>query len=829
MVKKVAIILEIIVFIGCLISDDFWVNFVCTNLIIVAPILFITFLLSLILKINQRDKTSFNGKKIEKIEKGEKVEKIKNFFQDCKQEGTIEDIESIKQLIMDNINLNGSTTEFFELILTIAKIYNYLNDKENTEEYFKKVISTASKLNYQELAQIAQSRFDKKAFYDTIYIYTYIIENNKADKYNIVDAYYNRALAYAELDSIPNKYDAIEDIKNAITEINKGSYPYSPIEADKPFERYLNKYNFKIAQIYKSINKYDYAIKYFNMIFKGDEFYSLAKKEISDIETKKESLKYEQMAESQYNNGVMAYNYNDDEDAISCFEKILICKCATCGTVYPENIIYCKCGSNLFIPIEHKYTSKAREFIKKIKEEQEIELMQSYRQKIHDILALRNQTIVAEENYQLGLNEFNNKNIKKAKEYIKNCLELLPSNQKYKEGLNLIEQEEKRIETQEIAKQAKEQLNLGNANQAIKYFDELIKMYECAEYFYLRGKAYFMQGYLSCDKAIYNFKKAIELEPNNAEYHYYCGKANYEKHHFDEAHGNFSKAINLKNDDWEYYYSRGLVNYELGNYADSIDDYYNSIMLSSDIINDDYKRYKIKNTLDKFENISNNNEKVTYIKALMTKGNEYVDTGCSCLQKNDFEKAIEYFNKAIEINPNYKFAYINRATAYAKLKKYQNAINDYNKVIDLDPHWAEAYQFRSITYYNMNLYDEAISDCNTLIKFNILDAQAYYIRGVVYLMDNVQNLAMKDFVSACIIDKSYINKISESTNINLMSLMNLISNKLPDLLEKETVNIIQIIQKTPDKDLGFQEHSQNNELSNNDISVIKNSTRKIDL
>lgn len=231
---------------------------------------------------------------------------------------------------------------------------------------------------------------------------------------------------------------------------------------------------------------------------------------------------------------------------------------------------------------------------------------------------------------------------------------------------------------------------------------------------------------------------------------------------------------------------------------------------------------------NKIENISSNNENVNHIKALMTKENEYVNIGRDYFNKNNFNTAIEYFNKAIEINPNDKYAYFNRANAYLRLKEHQNAINDYNNVIELDPTYSEAFFNRGLIYYDLKLYNKAINDYSIVLKLNVLDAHAYYLRGVAYLMDNMQSNAIKDFTSAAIIDDSYVNRISEDTNINLMSTMNILE-QLPYLSEEEKINVIQQIQEISEEDLGVQKSSQNKEFSSENISVGKNSIRKIDL
>lgn len=571
---------------------------------------------------------------------------------------------------------------------------------------------------------------------------------------------------------------------------------------------------------------------------------------LDDINT---ALKYlddndtENITKYLYTKGLIIQKTGSDEDIID-FWKYLVSfskyKCNDCGKIRNKNLSYCTCGSRNFTVIDNEYINNAKMMLENV----ETKSIKNYMQNIHDIIFNKHfilkQSIsnvffafytkkkleLAEENYELGLQEFYTENLDKAKEYFEYALSLAPYNKEYKECLKQIKKEENKTIADEKVMLGVTELNNGNANKAIQYFDDALNIYESAKTFFLRGKAFLTQGNITlCEKAIYNFKKAISLEADNSEYYFYCGKAHFDRYNFNEALECFNKAINLKNDNWEYYYQRGLANNEVGNYADSIEDYSKAISLNCEILQNEDILYDIQDSVNKVESISSNSEKVKHIKALMTEGNEYVEIGCDYLNKNNFNTAIEYFNKAIEINPNYKYGYFNRATAYAKLEDYQNAINDYNKVIDLDVNWADAYRFRGLTYYNMNLYNEAISDFNTLIKFNILDAQAYYLRGsTYYLMDNMKSMAIKDFASASLIDASYVNRISEETNINLMQVMDTLE-KLSYLSEEETINAIHLIQGMPDEDLGHQEHSQNNELSSENLSIIKSSIRKIDL
>jgi tetratricopeptide (TPR) repeat protein len=68
------------------------------------------------------------------------------------------------------------------------------------------------------------------------------------------------------------------------------------------------------------------------------------------------------------------------------------------------------------------------------------------------------------------------------------------------------------------------------------------------------------------------------------------------------------------------------------------------------------------------------------------------------------------------LDPNSADAYNNRGTVYSDLKEYERAIEDYNKTIELDPNSADAYNNRGTVYYNLMQYERAIEEYNKTIK-----------------------------------------------------------------------------------------------------------------
>jgi len=102
------------------------------------------------------------------------------------------------------------------------------------------------------------------------------------------------------------------------------------------------------------------------------------------------------------------------------------------------------------------------------------------------------------------------------------------------------------------------------------------------------------------------------------------------------------------------------------------------------------------------------------------------------IELNGHARAIEDYDRAIELNPNFAEAYNNRGVAYAELNEHERAIEDYEKAIALNPNFAEAYNNRGVAYAELNKYERAIKDYDRAIALNPNDAEAYGNRGIAY-------------------------------------------------------------------------------------------------
>ena len=73
----------------------------------------------------------------------------------------------------------------------------------------------------------------------------------------------------------------------------------------------------------------------------------------------------------------------------------------------------------------------------------------------------------------------------------------------------------------------------------------------------------------------------------------------------------------------------------------------------------------------------------------------------------EYEKAISFYEKAIELDPDYTMAYYNLGIAYRKQGNTTKAIESYKKAIELKPDYTKAYYNLGIAYHDDD-FDQAL-------------------------------------------------------------------------------------------------------------------------
>ncbi|CAK9068348.1 unnamed protein product [Durusdinium trenchii] len=116
------------------------------------------------------------------------------------------------------------------------------------------------------------------------------------------------------------------------------------------------------------------------------------------------------------------------------------------------------------------------------------------------------------------------------------------------------------------------------------------------------------------------------------------------------------------------------------------------------------------------------------------------DSGFSKDCPGKYEEAIEDYNRAIELDPNYAVAFCNRGIAKGKLGRYEEAIEDcnraielaiedFNRAIELDPNYAMSFCMRGSSVRLLGNHEAAIRDLDKALELEPENALFFRSRG----------------------------------------------------------------------------------------------------
>ncbi len=533
-----------------------------------------------------------------------------------------------------------------------------------------------------------------------------------------------------------------------------------------------------------------------------------------------------------YTKGLIIQKTDSDEDIID-FWKYLISfskyKCNDCGKIRNKNLSYCTCGSRNFTVIDNKYINNAKMML----ENAETKSIKNYIQNIHDVIYnkhvivrqsiynvffafyIKKKLEVAEENYELGLQEFCAENLNKAKEYFEYALSLAPYNQEYKECLKQIKKEEdkninnqtlndeassnstdkieysveetvtlKKLEILDDAKKLHEigcdLFENGKNNLAIKFYNKAININpENATYYNNRACVYNALGQL--EKALEDYNIAIKYNPQNPLYYYQRAFINYKLNRFNEAISDYYDTLTYRNENitlqmlHEVYYSMAICQYQTK--MDFERDLANAQFLNSESISYFMLQANItEEEIRKFESFYNKlqeqalHENKTKVEILDERLSLFfVAIAGDMLNDEEYTNAMKTLNRALIINPNLSEGIMLRALCNYFTKEYEKALKDINILIDNNFKVSNCYSLQGAILARIGNNEGAIDSFTKAIELYIEEqnyvAETFFLRGLSYVHTTNEADVLKsftDFAIAILLDGEYIERI-EST------------------------------------------------------------------
>ena len=175
--------------------------------------------------------------------------------------------------------------------------------------------------------------------------------------------------------------------------------------------------------------------------------------------------------------------------------------------------------------------------------------------------------------------------------------------------------------------------------------------------------------------------------------------------HFD-AINTISTQISLNENNADLYFKRAIEFALVQDFSSSVEDLNRALAIRPDFSLAYFCRANIRYKL------------VDYLKNTNTDVNVNLENQSDKIKRMSVEKQTRFdvemimrdYDKVVELEPDFAFAYYNKANILCTQKDYKSAISNYSKAIECDSEFAEAYFNRGLTYLFIGQQDKGLAD-----------------------------------------------------------------------------------------------------------------------
>ena len=247
--------------------------------------------------------------------------------------------------------------------------------------------------------------------------------------------------------------------------------------------------------------------------------------------------------------------------------------------------------------------------------------------------------------------------------------------------------------------------------------------------------------------------KKIEADPQNAELYNQRAIMYLDRKETDKALTDINKAITIDSKNSLYLRTLSDIYFATGKLRNCQEALNKAIEMNPDDAEAVLKLaelyYYLKDYKKTFE-FADNALKIDKLnaKADFIKGMAYKDLG-------DTAKAVRSFQIAVEKDQEYFHAYMQLGLMYS-VKHNPLAIDYFNNALNINPQSTEALYSLALFYQENNEYNKAIEKYTTILQLDPKNKYAHYNLGYIHLVYlQVYNVAIKHFSDAIMCDPTY--------------------------------------------------------------------------
>jgi tetratricopeptide (TPR) repeat protein len=269
--------------------------------------------------------------------------------------------------------------------------------------------------------------------------------------------------------------------------------------------------------------------------------------------------------------------------------------------------------------------------------------------------------------------------------------------------------------------------NRGAFERAIDHLERAYRSFTPDEQAFKTAQFYLTESYISLAKlsleeedyisAIYNYRKALELNPGFADIHNKLGTLFHQKMDYESAISCFKKALEINKNYFTARMNLGYVYIDLGNLEEATKEFDTLIVGRDDESKEDYAKAKVllsQSSLDLAKDLlfkafslpediaqkHYHNAQRLYHQGRLEEAKNELDTaltenpcyadvhnllGIINLNLGNIDDAMVSIKEAIEINANYVTAHFNMGFILLEQEMYDEAAEEFRKILEIDP------------------------------------------------------------------------------------------------------------------------------------------------
>jgi tetratricopeptide (TPR) repeat protein len=220
--------------------------------------------------------------------------------------------------------------------------------------------------------------------------------------------------------------------------------------------------------------------------------------------------------------------------------------------------------------------------------------------------------------------------------------------------------------------------------------------------------------------ALNTVQQIFKQDITNTDTSYKLGCNLYLSANYEEALKNFDTAIEHNSEQIYHWFGRGVVFYQLKCYEEAIENFRKVLNFDDD--EDDYKEDDYdeddydkddydEDDYDEDDYDEDDYDEDDYDKEdYEGKAKDSCENGCKWYVFKHYQEALECFDEAIQIDPEYVELWVWRGMVLVSLKRYEEALTNFDKAIELKPDKAKIWNMRGQTLLWLNRIEEASSN-----------------------------------------------------------------------------------------------------------------------